>query len=332
MCRGMGAAPLVFIDDATPAHGPYASPSALVIGNFDGVHRGHRAVLESAVAEARASGLLTYALTFDPHPSRVVGSDHSPPLLTTLERRAELITALGVDRVFVRRFDSAFAAWSPERFVRDLVVGTLAAHRVVVGEDFRFGAKRAGDLALLRRLGSELGFEARVHSVASDARGAYSSTRARDAIASGDLEEARRVLGRAHSVTGVVVRGDARGRTLGFPTANLDAIPELLPPYGVYAVEVDRFQGGSFLLLGQGVTSIGVRPTIVDGASVGQRTVETFLLDLNVDLYGERLRLNFVSRLRAEEKFGSLGELKLAMEADVERARRELTRPETKKK
>lgn len=320
----MGAVPLVFVDDTTPSQALETSPSVLVIGNFDGVHRGHRAVLEWAVAEARRAGLLTYALTFDPHPSRVVGGDRPPPLLTTLERRAELMGALGVNRVFVRRFDAAFAAWAPERFVRDLVVSTLCARRVVVGEDFRFGAKRAGDLALLRTLGAELGFEARVRAVASDARGAFSSTRARDAIASGDLDEACRVLGRAHAVTGVVVRGDARGRTLGFPTANLESIPELVPPHGIYAVEVDRLESGCFVPLGQGVTSIGVRPTIVDGARVGQRTVETYVLDFNADLYGQRLRLNFVSLLRGEEKFASLGELKMAIEADVEMARRKL--------
>lgn len=320
----MGAGPLVFVDDATPLRSLDTSPSVLVIGNFDGVHRGHRAVLESAALEARASGLMAYALTFDPHPSRVVGGDRPPPLLTTLERRAELIGALGVSRVFVRRFDAAFAAWSPEKFVRELVVGALRARRVVVGEGFRFGAKRAGDLALLRALGAELGFEARVHAVASDARGAYSSTRARDAIAAGDLDEAARVLGRPHSVTGVVVRGDARGRTIGFPTANLDAIPELLPPYGVYAVEVDRLHGESSLPIGPGVTSIGVRPTIVDGAHVGERMVETFLLDWSGDLYGERLRLAFVARLRAEEKFASIADLKSAIAADVDMARRRL--------
>jgi riboflavin kinase/FMN adenylyltransferase len=320
----MGAAPLVFVDDATPLRALDTSPSVLVIGNFDGVHRGHRAVLESAVAEARGAGLVAYALTFDPHPSRVVGGDRPPPLLTTLERRAELIGALGISRVFVRRFDATFAAWSPERFVRDLVVGALAARRVVVGADFRFGAKRAGDLALLRALGAELGFEAQVHAVASDARGAFSSTRARDAVGSGDLDEAVRVLGRVHSVTGLVVRGDARGRTIGFPTANLDGIPELLPPYGVYAVQVDRFEGQSFVPLGPGVTSIGIRPTIVDGARVGERTVETFLIDLTADLYGERLRLNFVSRLRGEEKFASIADLKSAIAADVDMARRKL--------
>jgi len=325
----MSAAPLVFVDDATPRGALDASPCVLVIGNFDGVHLGHRAVLETAVAEARGAGLFAHVLTFDPHPSRVVGGDRPPPLLTTLEHRAELIGAIGVTRVFVRRFDAVFAAWSPERFVRDLVVAALTAQRVVVGQDFRFGAKRGGDLRLLRALGAELGFEAQVHAVASDARGPYSSTRARDAVASGDLDEARRVLGRAHCVTGTVVRGDARGRTLGFPTANLDAIPELLPPYGVYAVQVERFQGGSFVPLGQGVTSVGVRPTITDGARVGQLTVETFLLDVKADLYGDRLRLSFIARLREEKQFASIADLQTAIEADVNLARRALRAPNT---
>src|SRR5262249_18903073 len=145
---------------------------------------------------------------------------------------------LGVDRVYVRRFDAAFAAWSPERFARDLVAGVLHARIVVVGANFRFGAKRAGDLALLGDLGAELGFEARVHAVASDAHGPFSSTRAREAVAAGDLEEVKRVLGRPHELSGVVVKGDERGRTIGFPTANLGEVPELFPSNGVYAVRV----------------------------------------------------------------------------------------------
>ena len=161
-------------------------------------------------------------------------------MLTTLERRAELVGELGVERMWVRTFDAAFAAWSPERFARDLVSASLRARVVVVGENFRFGAKRAGDLTMLRTLGEELGFEVRVHAVASDAHGPYSSTRAREAIAAGDVDEAARVLGRPHELSGVVAHGDERGRTIGFPTANLDAVAEMLPPDGVYAVRVEQ--------------------------------------------------------------------------------------------
>ncbi len=322
----MAAAPLVLVDDATPAASLAAAPCVLVIGNFDGVHRGHQAVLQEAVTEARAAGLCACALTFDPHPAQVIGGD-APPLLTSLEHRAELIGALGVDRVYVRHFDAGFAAWEPERFVRDLVVGALLSRRVVVGENFRFGAKRAGDLRLLRALGAECGFEARVHAVARDDVGAYSSTRARDAIAVGNVEEAAGVLGRPHSIEGVVVHGDARGRSLGFPTANLDQIAEATPANGIYAVRVELLRATGTRPLAQGVTSIGVRPTIVDGLRPGWRTVETYLLDFKGDLYGSRIRLHFVSRLRPEKKFDSLQELRAAIESDVAGARAALLKP-----
>ena len=187
-------AALRILDDATPA-GPLAEEGcALVVGNFDGVHRGHQSVLTEAVEAARAAHLVPSVLTFDPHPAAVVGQG-APPMLTTLERRAELVGALGVERMYVRRFDAAFASWEPERFARELVAGALRARVVVVGQNFRFGAKRAGDLTLLRALGAQLGFEVRVHAIASDAQGPFSSTRAREAIAAGDLPAVEAVLG-----------------------------------------------------------------------------------------------------------------------------------------
>lgn len=319
----MCAARLVLVDDATRDEALGARECVLVIGNFDGVHRGHRAVLEQAVSIAHSSGLAACALTFDPHPGQVVGRG-APPLLTSVEDRVELVGALGVDCVYVRRFDAAFAEWSPERFARDLVAGSLKARRVVVGENFRFGAQRAGGLARLRALGAEFGFEASVHAVAADARGPYSSTRARDALAEGNLGEAANVLGRPHAVTGHVVHGDARGRTLGFPTANLDWIPEMLPADGVYAVSVDRWDGARFISLAGGAVNVGLRPTIVDGANAGKRSVETHLLNFSGDLYGARLRLHFKARLREEKKFASLEELRREIAIDVERARRVL--------
>jgi riboflavin kinase / FMN adenylyltransferase len=309
----MGAA-LLRIDVATPP--PTAGPCALVVGNFDGVHMGHQAVLREAVEAARAASLATSVLTFDPHPAAVVGSG-APPRLTTLERRAELIGDLGVDSVFVRKFDAGFAAWQPERFVRDLVVGALRARIVVVGQNFRFGAKRAGDLSLLRKLGAELGFEVRVHATAADARGRYSSTRAREAIAAGDVAEAAHVLGRSHALSGRVVHGDERGRSIGFPTANLDAA-EMLPADGVYKTLVDELDaGGSARRLAAGVTNVGLRPTV----GGGRRTVETYLLDFERDLYGANLRVHLVARIRGEKRFGSLDELKAQIAADVAAAR-----------
>jgi riboflavin kinase/FMN adenylyltransferase len=324
----MTAARLIAVDDQTPADSLAATPCVLVIGNFDGVHLGHQAVLGQAVEQARAIGVSANVLTFDPHPAGVVGGG-APQRLTTIERRAELVSALGVDRMYVRRFDTAFAAWQPEHFARDLVVGALRASVVVVGENFRFGAKRAGDLTLLRALGAQLGFGVQVHAVASDARGRYSSTRAREAVVAGDLDEVRRVLGRPHALSGVVAHGDERGRTLGVPTANLVGIPELLPPKGVYAVTVDRYRDGhragdgGFVPLARGVTNIGVRPTVGSGGL----SVETFLLDFEGDLYDARLRVHLVARLREERKFGSLDELKAQIARDVSAARAALTEP-----
>ena len=235
----MTAARLIFIDDAD--HGRLARGGAERARRRQLRRRAPRAPgrLRQAVDHARSLGLSANVLTFDPHPAGVVGGG-APQRLTTLERRAELVGELGIDRVYVRRFDTAFAAWQPERFARDLVVGALRAKIVVVGENFRFGAKRAGNLTLLRDLGAQLGFDVLVHAVASDAHGRYSSTRAREAVVAGNLEEVRRVLGRPHSVSGVVAHGDERGRTIGVPTANLADIPELLPPNGVYAVTVDQ--------------------------------------------------------------------------------------------
>jgi riboflavin kinase/FMN adenylyltransferase len=325
-----GRAVFLSVDDAADTPGApltHAGPCVLVVGNFDGVHHGHQSVLREAVADGLQLSLPARVLTFEPHPAAVVGAG-APPLLTTLERRVELMEALGVDRVYVRPFDADFASWPPERFARELVAGTLQARLVVVGQNFRFGSKRAGDLALLRALGVELGFEARVSAIAADDRGPFSSTRAREAIASGDLDEVARVLGRPHSISGPVVHGDELGRTLGFPTANIDPVAEMLPADGIYAVRVEarapgRAAGreGGFEKLGGGAMSIGVRPTVRDG---GRRTVETYVLDFEGDLYGAELRVEVVARLRDERKFTSVDALKAQMMRDVEEARKRL--------
>jgi riboflavin kinase/FMN adenylyltransferase len=318
-------AALVTIGDGAP---PEPAACSLVIGNFDGVHLGHQSVLREAVGEARARGLVACVLTFDPHPAAVVGGA-APPMLTTLERRAELMGELGVERVYVRAFDAAFAAWQAERFAEELVARVLRARVVVVGQNFRFGAQRAGDLPLLRTLGARLGFDVRVHAIARDAEGPFSSSRARDAIAIGDLDEVGRVLGRPHSITGVVIHGDERGRTLNFPTANLDEVPEMVPDHGVYAVRVERFDAaaGQYTPLGGGVTNIGLRPSIGAGAGGPRRTIETYVLGFSGDLYGARLRLQLVARLRPEKKFASLDELRAQIAQDVALARGMLHRP-----
>jgi riboflavin kinase/FMN adenylyltransferase len=315
-------AALLTIGDAAA---PEPSACSLVIGNFDGVHLGHQSVLREAIGEARARGLAACVLTFDPHPAAIVGGG-APPMLTTLERRGELMGELGVERVYVREFDAAFAAWQAERFAEELVSRVLRARVVVVGQNFRFGAQRAGDLPLLRTLGARLGFDVRVHAIARDAEGPFSSSRARDAIASGDLDEVGRVLGRPHSITGVVVHGDERGRTLNFPTANLDEVPEMVPAHGVYAVRVERFdpEAGRYSPLAGGVTNIGMRPSIEPGAGGLRRTIETYVFGFSGDLYGVRLRLHLVARLRPEKKFAGLDELKDQIAQDVAQARGKL--------
>jgi riboflavin kinase/FMN adenylyltransferase len=281
--------------------------SAVVIGNLDGVHRGHQAVLRQARALAGARGLRTLVLTFDPHPAEVL-KGATPPRLCTLERRVELLRRHGADDVVVEPFTPELAALSPERFARELLVGRLGAAAVVVGEDFHFGRDRAGDLTALRRLGADLGFEVAPAEIAGDARGAFSSTRVRDAVKEGDLEEATRLLGRPHSVSGVVEGGDRRGRTIGFPTANLGGVIELLPPNGVYAVLADGRPA---------VMNLGVRPT-VDGTS---RRVEVHVLDFDGDLYGRPMRVHLVRRIRDEQKFAGLGELKAQIARDADAAR-----------
>ena len=275
-------------------------PTLCAIGNFDGVHRGHVEVLAGAEREAQAAGIEPIALTFDPPPAVVLGRN-PPAVLTPLERKIELIGALfPAVRVVVKTFDQALAQFTPERFAKEVLVDELGAVRALVGQNFRFGKARAGDLPTLIKLGEELGFAARATELVGDERGPWSSTRVRRAIESGDWADVERVLGRPHALTGLVVRGDQRGRTIGFPTANLGGVEELLPPFGVYAVLVDRLdRPGQARALARGVANIGVRPTVGAGPST-----EVHLLDFHpekeadLDLYGARLRIHLVAFLR----------------------------------
>ena len=291
--------------------------SLVAIGNFDGVHRGHRAVIEAALTEARERALAPLVLTFDPHPSEVLGRGVRPPL-TVVERKVELIERLGSElRVVVEPFTLELAQLTPEQFVREFVVGLLGVRVVIVGENFRFGHERSGDLETLVALGRELGFEARASSLSGDSEGPYSSTRARAALAQGDLPGVQQLLGRPHSISGKVVTGAQRGRTIGVPTANLAEVREALPPYGVYAVQVDRIlPEGSGTALATGVANIGLRPTVSGGFSV-----EVHLFDYDGDLYGAELRVHLVARLREERKFAGLDELKAQIAKDSAEAR-----------
>jgi riboflavin kinase / FMN adenylyltransferase len=296
--------------------------NVVVIGNLDGVHRGHQAVLEQAREVAKGGpenppsldvpgALRVLVLTFDPHPNEVLRGS-TPPRLATVERRVELLRRHGADEVVVEPFTSDLAAFTPERFVRELLIDRLHARAVVVGENFRFGARRAGDLAMMRGFGEQLGFDVTAARVAGDSQGPFSSTRVRDAIARGDLDDATNLLGRRHSLSGVVETGDKRGRTIGFPTANIGGAIEVLPPHGVYAVYADERPG---------VMNLGVRPT-VDGTNL---RIEVHLFDFDGDLYGKPMRVHLVSRIRDEKKFSGLDALKAQIAEDAAAARRLLS-------
>jgi riboflavin kinase/FMN adenylyltransferase len=271
------------------------------------VHRGHAEVLRDAKDAV---------LTFDPHPAVALGRV-APSILTALPRKIELLERAGASEVVVQRFDDAFASWSPERFVTDLLVRQLAATVVVVGRNFRFGNKRAGDLATLEKLGQAHGFAVRPFDLRGDEVGPFSSTRVRDAIGRGDIDDATRVLGRPHAFSGTVAKGDQRGRTIGFPTANVDDVTELVPASGVYAVVVDRIDHFT-KAVGRGVMNVGVRPTVKDA---GRRTQEVHLFDFDQDLYGAKLRVHVVSRIREERKFASIDELRAQIALDASAAR-----------
>lgn len=311
--------------------------TAIVIGNFDGVHRGHAAVLAQMSALASARKLSPSVLTFDPHPALVLGKG-APQTLTTLERKIELFGQHGVARVFVARFSRAFAETSPEAFAR-FVFNDLGAKVVVVGSDFRFGKGRAGDFGTLMSSAKMHGVEAFAAVLEVDHEGPISSTRVRRALASGNVGHAQELLGRAHSFSGEVIHGAKKGRTIGFPTVNLDGIEEACPTNGVYAVSVDQLdpaphddtrsdthgasrQGRPARALAHGVMNIGTRPT-VDGEGT-TRHVEVFLFDFEGDLYGATLRVHVRARVRDEKRFPSFDELKAQIAADADRAR-ELT-------
>jgi riboflavin kinase/FMN adenylyltransferase len=294
-------------------------PSAVAVGNFDGVHRGHQALVTAAVARARATGGPSLVLTFDPHPAHVLRPGGAPAALTTLEQKEELLAGLGVDRLAVLPFDGALAGLSPEAFARTVLRETLGARDVVVGESFRFGHRRAGDARTLASLGAELGFG--VHAVPPVLEGGspVSSSRVRDELARGRVGAAAALLGRPHFVDGRVVRGDGRGRAIGVPTANLAPDNEMLPAPGVYAGYC-RLGGGESW---PAVVNLGRRPTF----GGGDLALEAHLIGFAGDLYGARVRLSFVAHLRDEERFPGPEALVARIREDVARARVLLSGP-----
>jgi riboflavin kinase/FMN adenylyltransferase len=294
-------------------------PSVVTIGNFDGVHRGHREVLKQVVDRARAAGLRSVAVTFDPHPLAVLYPDRAPQPLSTVEHKLELLAATGLDAVLVMPFTHELAQWSPRRFVQEALVDALGAQEVVVGSDTRFGYRNAGDVDTLRELGAELGFTVQVVADLGRLGGErrWSSTWIRELIAAGDVGAATDVLGRPHRVTGKVVHGDHRGREMGYPTANLepDAVGAV-PADGVYAGWLVRTGTGECL---PAAISVGTNPTF-EGRR--DRRVEAYVLDrFDLDLYGEVVAVEFVERLRPTLKFDGMEPLMKQMADDVIRCR-----------
>ncbi|HEY8394782.1 MAG TPA: bifunctional riboflavin kinase/FAD synthetase [Thermaerobacter sp.] len=294
-------------------------PSHVAIGTFDGVHRGHQALLRGAVTAARAQGGRAVALTFDPHPLAVLAPDRLPPLLATLEDRLALFTWAGIDAAVVARFDPGLAQVEARDFARRVLAGRLRARTVFVGFNFRFGRGGLGSAADLERWGPELGFRAHVVPPVRVDRRPVSSTWIRQLLEAGDVAGAAAALGRLYSLPGVVRPGEGRGAQIGFPTANVH-LPEglVLPAEGVYAVWV-AWRGR----LWPGVANVGRRPTF----GGGELRLEVHLLDVNEVLYGETLRVGFVRRLREERRFRGPGELAAQIRQDVAAARDLLREP-----
>lgn len=292
--------------------------SVVTIGVFDGVHKGHQATIGHAVARAREIGVKSVVVTFDPHPAEVVRPGSHPAVLTEPTRKAELIEALGVDVLCVLPFTPEFSRLPAEAFVHDVLVEHLHAALVVVGENFRFGHRAAGDVALLERLGRTFGYAVEGAPLVAEAGTVFSSTYIRSCVAAGDVVAAARALGRPHRLEGVVVRGDQRGRELGFPTANLLCHRyAAVPADGVYAARLVR-RGQREPLMA--AVSIGTNPSF----SGRERRVEAYVLDFDADLYGERLALEFVAHLRGQVRYDSVEPLVAQIAEDVERTRQAL--------
>jgi riboflavin kinase/FMN adenylyltransferase len=291
----------------------------VTIGAYDGVHLGHRAVIDQVKALADAQGLQTVVVTFDKHPAMVVRPESAPKLLCDLDQKLELLADAGVDATYVVHFDEERAKETAEEFVHEVLVGCLTARAVVVGEDFHFGHKRGGNVALLEEMGASLGFTVEgLELVSTEAGGAViSSTAIRSLLAEGDARGAAAMLGRPHEVRGTVEHGDKRGRELGFPTANLEIPAEVqLPSDGIYAGWFERADGSVHAT----AMSLGHRPTFYERPQ-GAPLLECNLIDFAGDLYGEAVRVRFVERLRGEVKFDGIDPLIAQMRADVAQTR-----------
>jgi riboflavin kinase/FMN adenylyltransferase len=289
-------------------------PLFLAIGVFDGVHLGHQAVISTSAKHAKEAGGTPVVVTFDPHPAKVLRPQDAPHLLTATQHKIALIRDLGVAHLLVLHFDREFAATRPDDFVAQLAANSNPLREICVGHEWSFGKNRAGNLDLLKRLGSTLHFDVvGVPAVMLNGE-VVSSTAIRRAVADGDLTKATQMLGREYTILGTVKAGEKLGRKLGFPTANLSAHSEQFPPNGVYVTEA-RLAGALY----RGVANLGYRPTVSDGKP--ERLLELHLFDLNKDIYGEEVEVRFLRYLRPEQKFENLEALKTQIARDVEEAR-----------
>jgi riboflavin kinase/FMN adenylyltransferase len=286
-----------------------STPTALTIGNFDGVHRGHRAILDVLRQRAHAQGLAPSVMTFEPHPREFFSPDTAPSRLTSLREKLELFEELGMEHVYLLRFNRRFAAISAQDFMQH-TLRKLDARLIMLGEDFRFGAGRAGDVAGLRAAGFNV---ESVPTVSLDGK-RISSTAVREALTTGDLKTATELLGRPYSISGHVAHGDKLGRLLGYPTANIHMLHERPPLYGIYAVKLRGIDDEEL----PGVASLGVRPTMKHN---GRPTLEVHLFDFDRDIYGWHVRVQFLKKLRDEQKFPDLETLKRQIAADEQAAR-----------
>jgi riboflavin kinase/FMN adenylyltransferase len=291
---------------------PALARPVLALGNFDGVHRGHRAILETARARARGSNVPAVAMTFEPNPAKVLAPARAPRLLMTLDDKLACMAEIGLDAIIVAPFTRELSLWSPEQFARQCLVERLHISGVVVGHSISFGHARAGNAGVMKDLGEKLGFEVGVVEAVSVDGAAVSSTRIRRAIEHGDMGAAARMLGRYHFLSGIVIRGSRRGHQLGFPTANLRSLTETIPADGVYATRMVLAEGAY-----PSVTNIGLNPTFDET----QRSVETHVFDFSRELYDRLVKVEFIERLRGERKFDSGEALAHQIASDVQRAR-----------
>lgn len=289
-------------------------PNAVTIGNFDGIHLGHQAMLARLTSRAASVGAAPTVLTFEPHPREIFTPNSAPTRLTSLREKLEILCALGVAHVHVCRFTKAFAALSAEDFVQRILVDGLRARYVLVGDDFRFGARRAGDFDFLQQAGRQFGFEAEALHTVEAAGQRASSTAVREALAAGDMAMAAQLLGRPYSISGRVVGGDQLGRKIGYPTANIQLKHNRPPLTGIFAVRVQGLAQPDW----PGVASLGTRPTV---HANGRPTLEVHLFNFDQSIYRQHLRVEFLHKLRDEAKFPSLEALIAQIDEDARQAR-----------